>query len=188
MNNKVEITERRMYELIAGRFIVFVFLFSILVTFLYSAVILIIETEWVRTLASWILQIFAIFLPIFYSIKLAFYKNTISSVYKNGLIKKLIISIIMVCILNWAYDLYSVEKKIQDVLESNISYQMIYEELKENTTEESFKKYEEMVDAELDKIRIKAYKNVAITQSIKSAMYICMIPVVKRMINKEVND
>ena len=43
-----------------------------------------------------------------------------------------------------------------------------------------------MLDKELDKIRINGYKNVAITQTIKSAMYICMIPVIKRMINKEV--
>lgn len=186
VNNKKEVTDLKMFGLIVGRFIALIIAFSLLASASYSVLELYVENEWIKIIAAWLFQFIAIFISIFYSIKVTFATNTIAASNKNGLIKKLIITIIVLCIFNFGYGMFSVERKIQNNLESNVQFQMMYKELKENATEESFKKYEEMLDKELDKIRINGYKNVAITQTIKSAMYICMIPVIKRMINKEV--
>ena len=110
VNNKKEVTDLKMFGLIVGRFIALIIAFSLLASASYSVLELYVENEWIKIIAAWLFQFIAIFISIFYSIKVTFATNTIAASNKNGLIKKLIITYYDEFKPSYKLEIYSQEK------------------------------------------------------------------------------
>lgn len=186
MNNKELATSRKITSELIGGWFLWGILFGIIYMFIYNFIIYSINSLLIKVIITIILQAIITFLT---------WKNSASSTFKKRtmdyndiptVMRNLTIFTIIICLINGIYQYTQVNSTIDQAINSNYQLKFAESRMSYLYDDEEMEAYQQKKEQEIANLKKQCYEYLALIEIGLTAVYLGVLPFVKKQILKYV--